>query len=485
MNGSGRVEVNDRQSLLNPTTVDRIEVPRSEEEVAELIVGAVRENRPVCIAGGRHAMGGQQFLEDGLLIDTRGLGRVLDFDRERGLVEVEAGIQWPELIGHLHREQAPDGPAWAIRQKQTGVDRVTIGGSLAANAHGRGLRFPPLVSDLESFVIVDADGETRRCSRTENAELFSLAAGGYGLFGVTTRVTLRLARRSKVRRVVSIIPVRDLMERFHERLEQGYTYGDCQYSVDLGTEAGAHPGLFSCYQEVEPDRALSDGQGGLTTEDWGRLYRLVRRDKAGAFQAYSTHYLGSSGRVFWSDTHQLSSVAEGYASVVDAEDGTEMITEICVPRDHLVAYLAAARADAIQHRMDVTYGTIRLVEPDRDTYLPWATAPWACIVVNLHVHHTDEGIRKVRRDFRRLIDRAVELGGTYFLTYHRWSTRAQVEACHPRFGNFLRLKRKYDPNERFQSTWYRHHAALFEEADPGERDPDRPGGAVRPGSPQR
>jgi hypothetical protein len=26
---------------------------------------------------------------------------------------------------------------------------------------------------------------------------------------------------------------------------------------------------------------------------------------------------------------------------------------------------------------------------------------------------------------------------------------------------FLRLKRRYDPDERFQSEWYRHHVSLL------------------------
>ncbi len=55
----------------------------------------------------------------------------------------------------------------------------------------------------------------------------------------------------------------------------------------------------------------------------------------------------------------------------------------------------------------------------------------------------------------------IEHEGSYFLTYHRYASRRQVEACYPQFGEFLRLKRQYDPNERFQSDWYRHHRQMF------------------------
>ncbi len=57
------------------------------------------------IAGGRHAMGGQQFGEASVLVDTRALDRVLAFDTERGLITVEGGILWPAVLEYLDRAQ--------------------------------------------------------------------------------------------------------------------------------------------------------------------------------------------------------------------------------------------------------------------------------------------------------------------------------------------------------------------------------------------
>jgi hypothetical protein len=111
----------------------------------------------------------------------------------------------------------------------------------------------------------------------------------------------------------------------------------------------------------------------------------------------------------------------------------------------------------------MTYGTIRFIERDEESFLPWAKDAAVCIVCNLHVVHTPQGKKKAAEDFRRIIDRVIQLGGRYYLTYHRWASRAQVMACYPRFVDFLRLKRKYDPAERFQSEWYRHYAAMFAE----------------------
>jgi FAD/FMN-containing dehydrogenase len=459
--GQPGVEVNDVQSQLNLTRVNRIVTPTSVGAVQAALRDARREGRAVSIAGGRHAMGGQQFGRDTVLLDMQRFNRVVGFDRARGLIEVEGGIEWPELMTYLSRGQAGESAPWGIREKQTGVDRVSLGGSLAANIHGRGLRFPPLIDAVESFVLVDANGTLHTCSRRENGELFSLAIGGYGLFGVIAHVTLRLARRTKVRRVVEVIAVKDLLPWVETRLRQGFTYGDCQYSTDLEADAPAHPGVFSCYQPVDPDIPISEHQKQLSARDWAELYTLARTDKKQAFARYADYYLGTSGQVYWSDTHQLAGNFDGYREAVDKHRGTEMITEVYVPRDAFLSLLARARRDFLDHRVDLTYGTIRFIEKDTESFLAWAREPSVCIVCNLHVVHTEAGKRKAAEDFRRIIDRTIEHGGRYFLTYHRWATRKQVETCYPQFVEFLRLKKKYDPQERFQSDWYRHYKAMF------------------------
>ena len=89
--------VNDLHGQLSATLVNRIVQPDTLDGVRGAIRLAQSENRALCIAGGRHAMGSQAFAADGVLVDTRKLARVLAFDAERGLIEVEAGMQWPGL----------------------------------------------------------------------------------------------------------------------------------------------------------------------------------------------------------------------------------------------------------------------------------------------------------------------------------------------------------------------------------------------------
>jgi FAD/FMN-containing dehydrogenase len=455
---------------LNATRVSRIEAPTSLAELQHFLRESVRESRPFSIAGGRHAMGGQAFLSDGVLLDTRGLNRILGFDADRGLVEAEAGIMWPALIDFLIREQAGRVRQWAIVQKQTGADDLTLGGSLAANIHSRGLALRPIIQDVEAFTLVTPVGELRRCSREENPELFSLVIGGYGLFGVVYSVTLRLWPRRKVRRVVEVLDIDALMPAFAARIADGYLYGDWQYHTDERSEHFLRRGLLSCYVPVADDTPIPEEQLTLNVEQWRDLVHLGHVDKTRAYEVYTRYYLASSGQAYWSDTHQIIPYDVGYHALLDhrlgaQHPGSEVISELFVPRDRLGDFLAAARDDFRQHGVNVVYGTVRLIEPDEESFLSWARRPYAGTIFNLHVDHTPVGIEHAAAAFRRLIDLALRWDGTYFPTYHRWATRQQVLAAHPRFPEFLRRKLQYDPGEVIQSDWYRHHVALLAARD--------------------
>ena len=443
--------VNDVHSRLNETTVDAVVPVDSLESIGTALALARSTRRPVSIAGGRHAMGGQQFCSGGVVLDTRPLSRVLSLDDDRGLLEVEAGIQWPALVDALAETQ------WAIRQKQTGADDLCIGGAVSSNVHGRGLTYGPFIADLESLVVVGADGLARTCSRDETADLFRLVCGGYGLFGVVHSATLRLDRRRKLERVVRLAHASELEELFAARIEHGYLYGDFQFEIDPASPRFLQHGICSCYRPV-PDDTPVGADTKLSADDWSRLLHLAHSDKTRAYEVYAAHYLQTSGQVYLSDRHQLATYVPGYHWA----GSSEMITELYVPRQLLADFLAAAARDLRALEADVVYGTVRLIERDDESVLAWAREPWACVVMNLHVEHTPAGIEHAAVAFRRLIDLALEGGGSFYLTYHRWATRRQLLAAYPQLPAFLEAKRAHDPGELFQSDWYRWLASTID-----------------------
>jgi FAD/FMN-containing dehydrogenase len=458
---SSAIWVNDTHSGLNRTAVSRVLEPRTVEDVARTVRRSRSEGRPLAVSGGRHAMGGQQFLSGGTVLDMRRLKGVRGFDDEKGLLEVEAGILWPDVIrAYLTRPGGMNSP-WGIRQKQTGADRLTIGGAVAANIHGRGLTAPPFIGDLESLEIVTADGEVVTCSREQRPRLFHHVVGGYGLFGVVTAAKLRLTARQQVERVVEVREVDGLIDRLRERIASGALYGDFQFATDPANADFLRTGILSCYLPTGDVRPIPTRQRRMLQADWNRLIELAHRDKTRAFEEFSDFYLATSGQRYWSDTHQLNLYLESYHAALDqrlgcATQGGEMITELYVPRDRLSVFMDDVRRDFLRNPADVIYGTIRLIEPDTESALPWAREAYACVIFNLHVDHQAAAIADAAMHFARLIDHAVAHEGSYFLTYHRFARPDQLLTCHPRVREWLAEKHQIDPNRLFQSDWYRH-----------------------------
>jgi FAD/FMN-containing dehydrogenase len=458
--------VNDVHSRLNATRVARICRPQDIGALRTLVRDAADAGERMCVCGGRHAMGAQQFAAGAVLIDMTAMNRCLGFDAARGLIEIEAGADWPAVIEHVHQSQAPDQAHWGIRQKQTGADALSLGGAVAANVHGRGLKMRPFVDDVEALQLITADAEVITCSRECNAELFRLVVGGYGLFGVVASIQLRLGRRMKLRRLVDILDIDDAIPAVRRRAQEGCVYGDFQYAIDPNDSSFLRRGVCACYTSVDGNTPVSDAAADLSRDRWVALLKLAHTDKRQAFEQYSAHYLSTHGRVYWSDTMQLSTYLPTYDQFLretrgPAEDESLMIGELNVPPEHLPEFLSRSRQALRDTGVEDIYGTIRSIRQDDATFLPWARRDYACVIFNLRTAHTPSGVARTSAAFQRLQDAAIGLDGSFYLTYHRFITRAQLQAAYPQFGQFLQLKRAYDPAERFVSDWYWHFKRLL------------------------
>jgi|LakMenE18May11ns_1017448.scaffolds.fasta_scaffold9948182_1 FAD/FMN-containing dehydrogenase len=465
--------INDMHSQLNATLVAEICHPETYEELREIILKTGFNGMKISVGGGRHAMGGQQFAYGSVHIDMTALDKVLDVDHERGLLHIEAGACWPKIIEESHCMEYLPGKSWAIRQKQTGVDNVTLGGSISANAHGRGLRMQPMGDDIEDLTVLDAEGRLLRCSRSENSELFSLVIGGYGLFGIIYSATLRLTSRLRVRRLVDIIDLADAMNAVYRRAADGSLYGDFQFIIDPRDSGFLRRGVFASYKSVESDEFEGmEESSDLSPNAWLELLKLAHEDKAKAFRLYAQHYVASDGNLYWSDTMQLSTYIPSYAEYLEANrpvapdndvKETLMIGEHYIPPESLLTFMHIAREILIHHGAELIYGTIRSIKRDTVSFMPWAKNDFACVIFNLRTRHNEEGVQRTTDTFRALIDASVNIGGSFFLTYHRYATAAQVQACYPLFSEWLCKKIQYDPNELFISDWYLHYRDAFHE----------------------
>jgi FAD/FMN-containing dehydrogenase len=457
--------VNDVHTGLNPTWVSKIVRPASAAEVESLVRDCHKRGVALAISGSRHAAGGQQFAANALLLDMRAMNRLVHLGADTGILHVEAGIEWPELIhGYLDLQQGE--PLWGIRQKQGGADRMTLGGTISANAHGHSLGAGPVVGDLEWIEIVTADGTTKRCTRKENKELLALAVGGYGLFGVITAAGLRLVPRRKVRRRVETRTTAELAALIAKRTSAGDPYGYFQYSIDETSPDFLRTGILTTYEPVKPETPLTPDASDIDARLLTALLELAHKDRGSAYRRYAKIELAKDGAVEWSDLHQLSTYVPGYHADIEkrldsGSDGADLIVEVYVPPRDLIPFLEDARRILLTDGLPLVYGVIRFVEQDKETFLAWAKKRYACVIFTPHTSGEARALHKAGETCRQLMRAAIRRGGSFYLTYNRFATRDELSRAYPQFAQFLVMKRQYDPLDTLQSEWYRHYKGLY------------------------
>lgn len=154
--------------------------PREPEELPVLA------GRGPLIARGNGRAYGDAALSTHGVLDMRGLNRMLAFDPGTGVLVAEAGVLLAEIIDvFLSRGWFP-----AVTP---GTKFVSLGGAIAADVHGKNHHKDGAFSSCVDWIeVLCPDGQVRRASRGENADLFGWTCGGMGLTGVIVRAAIRL-----------------------------------------------------------------------------------------------------------------------------------------------------------------------------------------------------------------------------------------------------------------------------------------------------
>jgi hypothetical protein len=93
-------------------------------------------------------------------------------------------------------------------------------------------------------------------------------------------VQLKLRPRVKVRRVVALGETAGIIDRFDERIRDGYLYGDYQFATDSTRDSFLGRGVFSCYQPVPRDTPLTPNPTRFSSRRLGAADVLLAQVQA-------------------------------------------------------------------------------------------------------------------------------------------------------------------------------------------------------------
>jgi FAD/FMN-containing dehydrogenase len=440
----------DDASRLNRTQVAEVWhvlVDRDDPEgqIRELLARAKSDGRRVSIAGARHSMGGHTIYPGGIVIDMLPWNR-MELDDQRNILHVQAGALWKDIIKFLDAR----GRSVAVMQSN---NSFSVGGSISVNCHGWQYGRPPIASTVESFRLMQADGTIVRCSRSEHQELFSLALGGYGLFGIILDVELRVVPNERYRLEQYLVPVDQSLITFDERIK------DQPRVRMVYARMSVLPDRL--FEEVIVNALIHEPEGEiplLAEPGLPKLRRGVFRGSADSDYGKELRWSAETrlqpwlaGKIF-SRNQLLNEGVEVFQN--RSADSTDILHEYFVPREHVVGFVTAMRRIISQHRPNLLNVTVRAVDEDSDTFLRYADKPMLAFVMLFVQNRNDAGDAAMKALTQELIDAAIEHHGRYYLPYRLHATREQFSRAYPQSREFFELKRQYDPDELFQNAFY-------------------------------
>jgi len=444
----------DDASRLNRTGVAEVwsipaEPAAAEIQLRDLLRRARTQGLRVAIAGARHTMGGHTICPDGIVVDMLPFNH-MELDSGKRVLHVGAGARWSEIIPYLDSR----GCSVAIMQSN---NNFSVGGSISVNCHGWQHNCPPIASTVESLRLMKADGSIVRCSREDNAELFSLVLGGYGLFGIILDVDLRVVPNERYRAEVETLPSEKYVSRFSDKVngaaDIGMVYG--RLCVVPGEKTFLREAILTTFRQApckneDIPRLKSPGFSMLRRE----VFRAQIGSKAGKEIRWNAEkVLGERvGRKYFSRNQLLDEGAETYEE--HNADRTDVLHEYFIPPQRVGTFLKRARAIIPRHHGDLLNVTIRNVLLDKDTMLRYSNQDMFAFVMLFNQPRTAEADERMETMTQELIDAAIECGGRYYLPYRLHATKAQLFKAYPQAAAFFQRKRHYDPEEIFQNQFY-------------------------------
>jgi len=451
-------------SRLDPVRVAEVvpiaaDPPAAERQLAALVERARRERRPIAIAGARHSMGGHTVYPDGIVLDMTPF-RAMSLDPSARLLHVQAGARWSEVLPFLNAQ----GLSVSVMQSNSSF---TVGGTASVNAHGWQLDHAPFASTVESFRLLLADGHVVRCSRSENPELFSLALGGYGLFGVILDLDLRVVPNALYRLEALVTQSDGYPALFAARTGDGADVGMAYGRLSIARRGFLAESILALFHRVPTREAV---RSRLEYPELFGFARLVFRGSVGSEYGKELRWDAEKlfGRVLSGRQTSRNELLSEPVEVNEnrMEDTTDILHEYFVPRGSFVPFVGRVREIVPRYRADLLNITIRDVREDKDTFLRYADRDVFGLVMLFNQARTGAGERDMEALTRELVDSAVALGGRPYLPYRRHATAAQLAAAYPQASAFFARKRRYDPDEVFQNAFYAAYGTAARADDP-------------------
>lgn len=444
-------------SQLNKTVVDKILYPRTIQEMQAIVAHATSTGKKISVAGKLHSQGGHAFYVDNVVIDIRNYNKIIKLDKKKKLITVQTGVTWEQIQKYINPYNL------AIKVMQT-AHIFTVGGSLSVNAHGRDPKFGPLIETIQAIRIVLASGEIVEASRTKNYELFRLAIGGYGLFGIILEADIQLTDNCIYQKKTRVIDVDE-----YPTLVKNTVIGNHQLGLHYGMISLAPYNAFKKmlvinYHAVDTHQKFPASVYQLKEEKFVAISKkrleLIRSSPffryVSAVGEWPFHILYERGTNLTCRNNAMRhpvACAEHTATTT-----TDVLQSYFIPLDSFVDFMRYLKHHAQEQSLKILYVLTRFIPKNTESFLCYTWDNYFEIVLFINHGTSLQDTTHAQAWTQQVIDKVLSYGGTFYLPVRLNASAEQLRKAYPQIDEFFQKKRTYDPQDLFMNHFYKQYA---------------------------
>ncbi|GAB4002928.1 D-arabinono-1,4-lactone oxidase [Nocardioides ultimimeridianus] len=413
----------------------RVVTPASAEDVAAEVLRAREAGETVKMPGTGHSFTGIARPEHTLL-RPQGMTGIVAVDREAMTVTARAGTQLKVLNAEL------EGLGLSLHNMGD-IAEQTLAGAISTGTHGTGGRAAGLAAQVVGLELVTGAGEVLRASSTENPDVLDLARVGLGALGVITTITFAVEPLFLLRAEERPMAWSEAMASFDEMVA-GADHVDMYWfphsdrmltkrNTRLGTDLDRAEPLPRWRAWLDDD-LLSNTVFGLQTAALNRVPRAIP-----AANRFAARLLGP--RTYADVAHRVFTTER---RVVFRE------MEYAVPREAGLEVLAECRRAFERSGLRVSFPVeIRVAPADE---VPLSTAYRRdSLYLAFHTHRDAD-----HAAYFALMEAVLTAheGRPHWGKLHT-RTASDLETLYPRFGDFLAMRDRLDPDRVFANAYLR------------------------------
>jgi decaprenylphospho-beta-D-ribofuranose 2-oxidase len=415
--------------------------PRIEEDLKIEL-----EKAPLIARGLGRSYGDQAVNDDKYVAICTLLDNFLSWDEKEGILECQAGVSLDDIISVF-------GPKGWLPMICPGTKFVTIGGAIANDIHGKAHHIDgSFVNCVLSFTILLADGTVVSASRTENADLFWANFGGLGLLGVilTVRLRLRKIETTYFKQKSIVIKNLDHMLEALDQYDHDYNYsvawidalargkkagggvltlGNAAKLNELPDKLKANPlKLHTAGKLSVPFFFPSFALNSLTVRVLNRLIAFVQNSSK-EFVHYDKFFFPLDAINNWNKGYGKRGFIQ-YQFVIPEENGKKNLAEIL----EMIAVSGCTPFLNVFKRMGDGQGILSF--------------PFKGYTLAI-----DFPVSKELLSFTPKLDaKVLAAGGRLYLGKDALLDEPMFKAMYPQHTEWLEIKKRYDPANRFSSN---------------------------------